>query len=231
MALRNDLPRIAPDKAPSIFNGSMARGSFYLSAAAMIGIAGFFAFVAPATSPLLVMKAAGVFLGAQAVGGLVGGIVGKAQQQRELVEGRTVSDPTFINNTMIGATELVLALGAAIAIAGGLPTLISIGPIAATAAFVTAAVVGGIIGKQSMKQDFNRAIAQRDSALEVATGRAIYSPRLEQDLARGKAAYKDSVSAEESQALDAKMAAPKENANFTDRIAANRVIADQVLAK
>lgn len=100
MALRTDLPKIPVTDEPTIWNNSMGKWAFIGSFAGLLGpVAG---------------------LAGTVIGGLWGGYSRKSEMERELKEGKTVSDPTFWNakilsNYMMVSVGTTLALVAAVA--------------------------------------------------------------------------------------------------------------------
>ncbi len=207
MSNRTDLPRITPDKAPTLFNRE-AGGWAYLGGTV----------AAVATVPYVLKESfkavrrgetriknqlpvLGTVFGAQIIGGLYGAMKGKARQEREMVEGRVVKDPTIWNSGFFGGAMLggVAILPLTLLLNAGkisplMYNLISI-PIG-----LGACIKGMSNRKQDMQHDFERSTALRQQEIDVAKMRL---ETLESTIAHS-GSYKDSVSSEEAALLAAK---------------------------
>jgi hypothetical protein len=101
MALRTDLPKIPTYDEPTIWNRNMGAWAFSTSLGfSVIPLVNGAAFRAAARNEINMNHALGN-LAAIAVGGLIGGYRQKNEMERELTEGKTVSDPTFWNSRVL----------------------------------------------------------------------------------------------------------------------------------
>lgn len=223
---RPDLPRIHPDEPVSFFNREA--GGWGLLGNTLGGVAAAVSLigqniknaqkgipVAPETMVKSLPLIISITLGATAIGTIFGGLKGMDRQKREKEEGRVVKTPTGWNSGIWGGWlgGILLAIPVRMAHIHGV--------IGAKAAFITGAVleIGGMIvgsnlRKSSMERDFNKAIAQRNQEIGALKEQ---TKMLEQTVAPGKN-YKNSVSAEESQALEGKLA----GGNLAEPIATDR---------
>ncbi len=246
MSDRTDLPKIKLDQPPTIFNAEA--GNFGLATSATAALIG-----AIKVDPRSLKKAidqgksttqlealtikkigelkslAWYVLAAGAVGALVGGLIGKSQQEKEQTQGRTVKTPGYLNLGILGgwfAADMLkwgykagtlstikddkLVAKEAVKLLKsnknpGAPKVLTILSFA-TPAFMA---IGSIMRKESLQRDFDKAVAVRDAnhaktqqLLEAAIANQNNPPLRDE----APTSYKDSVTPKESAALFEKQA-------------------------
>ncbi len=224
MAKRYDLPRIPATEEPTIWNRTMGVwafvGSWVAAIAAHVGLAatGIDADLDPVfdlhgAHPETTAEAVkelqpvlntigGTNLAiesATGVAAVAGGLSGKAKMERELQTGKVVKDPTFWNGGIVSGI-MAVSVPAGVAVASlflvGAPLL---GVAVAAAGFVAslgAAIYGGFAVKGKMQQEFNQSLAIKEE-IELQRGYGKCPVMAQQH------AYVNSVTPEESQALEA----------------------------
>lgn len=214
MGERNDLPKIKPEKQPTIFNHEAGKWGFLTSIVASIALV-------PA-----MMKEMGktlgqglslkeetkifeqsprlrnlglVAIGAEILGALFGGFQEKQKQEKEQVDGRVVKTPGYWNKGILSGLFVsslissVAVYGFKKPISGAVGTLISLG----------GAVVGSVMRKNELQRDFDQATAQQAKQQEENT--ALLHMLANNQLAHAPVTYKNSVAPDEALALEQKL--------------------------
>lgn len=168
-------------------------------------------------------------------GGVYGGLRGKEQMQRDLENGKEVREPTFWNKSIFTGLFIASAIGyaleTAIVTAGfalgetGASAANVIGTLVGGIAPIFGAVQGGLVGKETMRQEYNQALALKEQERITATARTqeaslTYSLQPQQGHAANP--YKNSVSQEEAQALEARIKSGAGKADFAVQLEAAR---------
>jgi hypothetical protein len=190
MAERTDLPKIKPTEAPSLFNHEAGKwgavGGLVASTAAalhvhssvkkqiqsMIAEHGIEALHRAKLDGKALLssgrKMIGLLLGVELVGGFVGGLFGKSQQEKDVNEGRTVKTPGYWNKGILSGW---LAVAIPVQIISLFRTneanVLDMNfqqrkSIYGFIAVVGGAIVGSIMRKNSLQKDFDQAVALRD---------------------------------------------------------------------
>lgn len=199
MGERHDLPKIKPTEQPSMFNHDMGVGAW------LGNVVGWGVLLTAATRG---RPALGVGLGIAApiIGGLWGGLSGKAKQEREQIEGRVVKEPGYWNKGIL--TGLVL---------GGMLAIFA--PLLGGILSIGGAVTGSIIRKNSLQKDFDLAVAIRDQQQMQVMATA-------QGLGKGpQHSYMNSVTPTESATLAQKQVAQASHVDAAAQQAAAPAVA------
>ena len=226
MADRFDLPRVPTHTPPSKWNHDTAKWgliggivgqmvawgvaglSVFAPGAAAVGgtaavSAGILAWAAPFVTPLLVLGAG--YMAAQ-----YGAKIGMAEQARELAEGHTVQEPNYINKGTVTGLSIGTALGMAL-----------INPPLALGLGLLAAAGGSVLQKNKDEKDFNLAIAQHNYETR---GQGPAVPMLVPGKGVAMVQYKDSVTRDEAQALEARQDAGRNDHSHSQNVMASDAI-------
>jgi hypothetical protein len=240
MAIRTDLPRV-PGKSPSLFN------SVGTTLAVLAGAAAFTAVtlgVGVATIAGLgigvALAAPAAALGAAAIGGLVGGVIGKSKMKYEAAAGRPVKNPGFLNSGLMNGLMLG-GLGALAVVAAPLiiPSAVATGGILAaggaleflTGTAAVAAIIGvpAVLGSLWTRSSQSHEVAAVSREVEIARA----SAQAERARSQGLAQYQGAgVSRADMEALETRQAQGRSGtSSFIDQLQASRAAAGTQLSK
>lgn len=198
MAERYDLPKIKPDKQPSLFNVEAGNWAFVANLVGSLG--GKVAGMREGATGFLV-------LAATAAGALFGGMQGKARQEKEMVEGRTVKDPTYFNGGIAG--------GALLGSLASIPLVLITRKLAMSSlGLVVGGIAGSVMRKNDLQHDFDRAVAIRKHEINTLREKA---NALEQTTKQpSPLSFMNSVTPDETKTLEARQDRPKEHVAAVD---------------
>lgn len=255
MAVRTDLPYLQGAR-PSIFNvGASALGIVGMVAGA-VGAATLFGTVAPIAlfGTPFIAPLVGAAAGA-AVGGLFGGVAYRGKMQNDLISGRAVSDPSFLNKGLINGlflgglaalgyaayslaaptAALASATAAAVAGAGSAPAAFgaattalgsAVGALALPVAIGVAAL--GVTGSLLRRSSQSRELAFVTREANIAKA----ATAAERARSQGVGQYMNSVSPEQTAALEASQRSGQgRKTDFREQLLASRAMAQGELAK
>lgn len=162
MTYRTDLPRIKPDKEPSLVNEDM-----FASAALGGALGGLFQLVLGGKN-----RATQIFVYAAFIltGGILGGLSGKAKQEREQVQGRIVEHPGFFNQGIVSGAILADSATDIVDIIKDNNSKTTSWSVRGIIAFL-GATIGSIVTQQVRQKDFNKAVAIRDKQQQALQAR------------------------------------------------------------
>lgn len=189
MVARYDLPRVKSTTQPSFFNHETAKWAFIgdlvgtALAVAVGGLAILSGSGIGAVVGLILMPA--ISLGGLALGAQYGAKTGQAQQTRELAEGKVVHDPVYWNKGILSG--LVVGRVATLAL-----SLLGLNPFGLG---LIGAIAGSILHKHTLQRDFDQAVALKEQAVSA-------QPMISRE--RSRSPYRDSVTPEETLALEEK---------------------------
>lgn len=219
MVERFDLPRVPTHTPPNVLNHETAKWGLggglvgQIVASVITGLKIF----APATGMLGFMSgfiAPALVLGAGYVAAKYGSKIGMAEQARELAEGRTVREPSYINKGIVSGLSVGTAIGMALGLlTGGVGFAVGLGLLGAGA--------GSYLQKNQDQKDFDLATAQQEYEARQNGPKV---PVLVPGKGVAMVQYKDSVSQEESQALEAKQDAGRQEHSHSQNVMASDAI-------
>lgn len=237
MAARTDLPHLQGAR-PTIFNvGASALGIVGMVAggiggAVLFGLAAPIAvFGTPFIAPLV-----GAAAGA-AVGGLLGGIAYRGKMQNDLISGRAVNDPSFVNKGLINGLFLggigalgygAYSLAGATAAAAAAPAVPAAATALATAttaliwpvglAVAGVAIAGSLLRRSGQSRELAFVTREANIARAATAGERARSQEVGQ--------YMNSVSPEQTAGLEAgQRTGQGKRTDFREQVLANRAMA------
>ncbi len=149
MGERSDLPRIKPEKEPSYFNHT---AGLYGDIAQTAG------YVADGVVKTKYWQPISLVLGAA-----IGGVIGKAKQEREAVEGRIVKTPSIWNVGIFTGSAVASALVLPVSLTLQQPT--GLAALLLGAAPIVGSAVGMVVRKKELQKDFDKAMSIRNQEL------------------------------------------------------------------
>ena len=207
MGERLDLPRVPSTTKPSFWNHDTAKWALMGNIAGnVIGllIAGTALFSGSGLLAAGAFLLAPVFsLGGTYLGAKHGATIGAARQERELTEGRVVKDPSYLNKGIVSGLVVGNVASAALSLLGfGLPWITITSGLG-----LIGAAVGSFIEKQNMSRDYDHAVALRNQQQGVMVQQPVIMQGQTMTPTVGQGQYMNSVSPQESQALETQLAA------------------------
>lgn len=236
MAARSDLPRLAGAR-PSYFN-SVASTFGVIGAAAAFAAATYIPAVATAVTGIAGATLAAPLAAAIGVGlaaTTLGAVIGKTKMQNELINGRVVREPSFLNKGLMnglflgGAVALGIMAAPALlpaAAVASIPTVLTgAGALAAIAA--VPAALGSLMSRSTQTKETVAAVRQAELITVTRQAESAKAKGLGPDMARAA-----SVTPEEAAMLEARMKnGPAQGKSFAEQVLASREAAQGELAR
>lgn len=188
MSTRTDLPKIKPDDQPSIFNHEAGEWGIYGGLLSIIPSV--IAYMSGCRESVI----RGIGIAGTVGGALYGGLKGKAQQEKEAVEGRVVKDPGYWNKGLLSGWLISGLIQAPFHLMNKSSTLVGF---LLTATTMT---IGSISRKNSLQHDFDKAVALRDGE-QAQLKQMVHSVAKERE-PHHQPGFKDTVSADEAARLE-----------------------------